>query len=361
MFTQAITQTKIRHPLPITAPWAIAEASKLGGDFLQWLFCDAGAVRRQATFMVAARGWLSNPEGIVVQVHPDRVHEPVRALADLLRCGPLREIISAAYGTTPIGLIEAFNRLGADAMSPAKYEMFFELFAQRAHRSKLKVARYMGRLTETKLEVLFKIDPALLHVTMLNRDLSVEEVENLNIALAAIRAASRPEDEAALVAAALAGDEHRTVKQFVAAWIRRCRLGALPVEADPVAGAFPITTAAALMTASVKFKNCARSLHRVVDAVAGRAGYVVHEINGKPVAMTALVRFEDARWAIDNVYGPSNDLVDAAIQSPIRKWFADRGVMTMRRQPLEPAWATTLGLIGVRHWGYLDDPDPLED
>lgn len=351
-----------RSPHPITAPWAISEAAKLGGDFLRWLMCDAGIVRRQASFMVAARGWLSNPEGIVAQLHPDRLHEPVAALADLLRSGSLQDVIRAAYGSIPLGLIEAFNRLGPDAFSdPAKYEMFFEMFSQRAHRSKLKVARYLGRLTETKLEILFRIDPALLHVTMLKRDLTVEDVENLNTALAAIRTASEPEDEAALIAAAVAGDEHRTVAKFVAAWIRRCRLGALPFEADPAAGVFPITTAAALMAASVRFRNCARSLHRVVDAVAGRAGYVAHEIDGTPIAMTALVKFEDNRWGIENIFGPRNEPVEPEVQAPIRKWFAERGVSTMRRQRLEPAWATTLGLVGVRHWGHLDDPDLLED
>lgn len=351
-----------RSPHPITAPWAISEAAKLGGDFLRWLMVDAGVVRRQATFAVASRGWLTNPEGIVAQLQPDRLHESAAALADLLRHGPLREIIGAAYGSNPLGLIESFNRLGADAFSDsARYQTFFEMFSDRAHRPKLKVARYMGRLTETKLDVLFRIDPALLHVTMLNRDMTVEEVENLNTALAAIRTASTPEDEAALIAAAVAGGEHRTIEKFVSAWIRRCRLGALPFEADPAAGVFPITTAAALMAASVRFKNCARSLHRVVDAIAGRSGYVAHEIDGKAVAMTALVRFENGALAIENVYGPSNDRVDPEIQAPIRKWFADRGVMTMRRQRLEPAWATTLSLVGVRHWGHLDDPDLLED
>ena len=350
-----------RSPHPITAPWAISEAEKLGGDFLRWLMCDAGIVRRQAAFMVAARGWLSNPEGIVAQLQPDRLREPAAALADLLRHGSLQDVIRAAYGSTPVGMIEAFNRLGFDAMSAAKYEIFFELFFDRAHRPKLKVARYIGRLTEQKLDVLFKIDPTLLHVSMLKRDLTVVDVENLNTALAAIRTASEPEDEAALIAAAVAGDEHRTIEQFVSSWITRCRLGALPVQADPAAGVFPVTTAAALMAASVRFRNCARSLHRVVDAVAGRSGYVAHEVDGKPVAMTALVKFEDGRWAIENIYGVGNERVLPEIQAPIRRWFDERGITTMRRYRLEPAWVTTLGLVGVRHWGHMDDPDILED
>ncbi|WP_298128067.1 hypothetical protein [Brevundimonas sp.] len=353
-----------RQPKPITAPWAIAETARLGGQFLKWLFCDAGIVRRQTTFLLAARGWLSNPEGIVAQLDPSRIADPAVALADLLRSGRPGEVIAAAYGSKPAGLIQALNRLGPDALAdPAKYEMFFGLFADRRHRPKVRAAQYLGRLTAEKLDVLFSLDPALLSVKMLKRDLTLEQVSRLNKALTAIRAASDPADEDALVAAALAGDENRTIEQFVSAWVRRCRLAPLPFDGDPEAGVYPITTAADLMTESVRFKNCARSLGRVVDAVAGRNGYVVHEDQGRPVAMTALVRFEDGQWAIENVYGPSNDRVPSEIQAPIRRWFAERGVGTLRRQRLQPEWAATLELVGFRTWRGFgdDDPELLED
>lgn len=338
-------------PSPITAPWAIAEAAKLGGDFLQWLLCAAGPTRRQLTFALGARGWLANPEGIVAQVRPDRMKEACEALCDLLQRGKIEDLVRAAFGFVPEGFIPALKRLGSDALAdPAKYQSFFEMFSDRRHRARARVASHLGRLTEEKLDILFAVDPALLHPTVIQRSTRLDEVLVLNAALEAIRSATDPSDEDALVSAATTGSCDRPISRIITTWISRCRLAPLPFGADPEAGVQPLTTASELMAASKRFRNCARSLHRVIDAIAGRAGYVVQEAEGKPVAMSALVRFDDGVWHLENIYGPANAPLTPTVKEPLRQWFRDRGIASMRLAPLKPGWQEALSLAGSRPW-----------
>jgi len=335
------------QPRPVSHSWAIAAASALGPEFLSWLLCEAGVTRRQVTFALGARGWLGNPEGIVAQVAPERLSGPREALADLIRHGDLPAIISAAFGSSPEGYLVGLQRLGADAMSePLAHCRYWTLFAERRHRPKLRIAQHLGRITEEKLAVLFEVDPALLHLPFVNRMTSLEQVREINAALSAIRASSDREDEAALVAAAVHGDENRKVEQFVSAWIKRCRFPPLPFDADEAAGVFPITSAAELSMKSLIYKNCTRSLHRMVDAIAGRSAYVAYELEGKAVGMAQLFALTNGSWMVEGVYGVGNSRLAAEVQEPLRVWFAERGVHSLRRPKLSPEWKTALGLVG---------------
>ena len=350
----------VRQPRPITSSWAIGAASALGPEFLSWLLCEAGVTRRQVTFALGARGWLGNPEGIVAQISPDRLSDSREALADLIRHGDLRAIISAAFGCSPDGYLTGLQRLGPDAMAePLAHCRYWTLFAERGHRPKLKIAQHLGRMTLEKLTILFEIDEALLHLPFVNRMTSVEQVREINAALSAIRSASDREDEAALVAAAVHGDENRKVEHFVSAWIKRCRFPPLPFEADEAAGVFPITSAAELSMKSLIYKNCTRSLHRLVDAIAGRSAYVAYELEGKPVGMAQLFNLTNGSWMVEGVYGVGNSRLAAEVQEPLRAWFAARGVHSLRRPKLSPEWKTALGLVGHREFAEFEPEHDL--
>lgn len=356
----APTARPAHQPRPITSSWAIAAASALGPEFLSWLLCEAGLTRRQVTFALGARGWLANPEGIVAQVKPERLLESREALADLIRHGDLPAIISAAFGSCPEGYLAGLQRLGADAMSePLAHCRYWTLFAERIHRPKLKVAQHLGLITEEKLAVLFEVDAALLHLPFVNRMTSLEQVREINAALAAIRAASDREEEAALVAAAVHGDESRKVEHFVSAWIKRCRFPPLPFEADEAAGVLPITSAAELSMKSLIYRNCTRSLHRMVDAIAGRSAYVAYEPAGKPVGMAQLFNLTNGSWMVEGVYGVGNSRLAAEVQEPLRAWFAERGVHSLRRPKLSREWKTALGLVGHREFAEFEPEHDL--
>jgi len=348
------------QPRPITSSWAIAAAASLGPDFLCWLLCEGGVTRRQVTFALSARGWLSRPEGIVAQLASDRLSHPYEALADLLRRGDLSAIVGAAFGHCPNGYVSGLRRLGPDAMlEPLAHSRYWALFADRSHRPKLKIAQHLGRITEEKLSVLFEVDPALLHLPFVNRMTNLEQVREINAALSVIRAASDREDEAALVAAAIHGDDDRRAEHIVSAWIKRCRFPALPLEADEAAGVFPITNAASLSLKALVYKNCTRGLHRIVDAIAGRSAYVVFEPGGRPTAMAQLFALSNGTWMVEGVYGVGNSRVSAEEQKPFRQWFTDRGVHSLQRPKLSPEWKTALGLVGHREFAEFEPEHDL--
>jgi hypothetical protein len=361
MPTEIATPAQPTHqPRPISHSWAIGAASALGPEFLSWLLCEAGVTRRQVTFALGARGWLGNPEGIVAQVAPERLLDSREALADLIRHGDLPAIISAAFGSCPEGYLAGLKRLGADAMSePLAHCRYWTLFAERGHRPKLKIAQHLGRITEQRLAILFECDPALLHLPFVNRMTSLEQVREINAALSAIRASSDREDEAALVAAAVHGDENRKVEHFVSAWIKRCRFPPLPFDADEAAGVFPITSAAELSMRGLAYRNCSRGISRLVDAICGRSAYVVYEPGGKQTGMAQLLALQSGSWLLEGVYGVGNTRLAAEVQEPLRAWFAERGVQSLRRPKLSPEWKTALGLVGHREFAEFEPEHDL--
>lgn len=345
---------------PITSSWAIVEARRLGSEFLAWLLCDAGDARRQVAFGLAAHGWLEQPEAVVAQLSPDRLSDPSAALCDLLRTTDLSNLVCAGFGHCPEGFLGGLRRVGPDAFSdPESYRQYFSLFAEPHFKPRRKIAQHLGTMTESKLRMLLEIDGSLLHVAFIDRLSSIEQVRSVNIALAAIRAASDREQEAALVAAAIDGGEDQQVERFVSAWIKRCRFPDLPFETDADAGVFPLQSAAQLIGRSIRYRNCARGLHRVVDAIAGRSAYVAYEPEGKPTAMALLYRLSNGAWLVEGIYGPGNARVPTPTQTPLRAWFAGRGVLSLDRPKLAPEWKTVLGLVGHGRWAELEPEHDL--
>lgn len=351
---------QVHDPNPVSAPWAIAALRRFGAEFLAWALCDATPERRQVVFAVAARGWLDHPEAIVAQLAPARLHESRAALSELLITHDLRGLTRAAFGHCPDGYLGGLRRVGPDAFSlPETYEKYFALFSDPALLNRRKVAQHVGSFTEAKIEMLLEIDAALLHVGFFARLSSIEEVRAINSALAAVRSVSDREHEAALVAAATDGGEDRKVEQFITAWIKRCRFPGLPFEADPEFGVFPIQDAGRLLMKSIQYRNCARGLHRVVDAIAGRSAYVVYEPNGQPTAMALLYRLTNGGWLVEGVYGVSNSRVPAEVQRPFRAWLESRGVTSLDRPKLAAEWKTVLGLVGQSRWAELEPEHDL--
>lgn len=345
---------------PITSSWAIAEARQLGPEFLTWLLCDAGVGRRQVVFALAAHGWLGQPEGVVAQLAPDHLGDAPFALCDLLRASDLNDLVCAGFGYCPEGYLGGLRRIGPDAFSdPESYRQYFSLFSEPHLKPRRRVAQHLGTMTEAKLRMLLEIDGSLLHVAFIDRLSSIEEVHSINTALAAVRAASDREQEAALVAAAVDGAEDQRVERFVSAWIKRCRFPNLPFDTDAAAGVFPLQDAAELIARSIRYRNCARGLHRVVDAIAGRSAYVAYEPEGKPTAMALLYRLSNGAWLVEGIYGPGNARVPAPTQTPLRAWFADRGVLSLDRPRLAPEWKTILGIVGHGRWAELEPEHEL--
>jgi hypothetical protein len=350
-----------RTPRAITAPWALEPVASLGPEFLHWLICKASVVRRQAVFAVAAKGWLAEPEGIIAQVAPDLLPQARTGLARLLMVGDLPPIIAAAFGVCPHSYVSGLSRLGPDAFSePGLHLDFHRLYSDRALKDRRRIGQHLGRLTEDRLRMLMELDGALVHGSVLRRDLPIERMRDINAALQAVRSASTPDDEESLMAALRESGEQREIDELLRSWIRRCRFPALPFAADEDAGVFPIQDALELMSRSLTYRNCARSIHRAVDVICGRAAYVAYEPGGTPTAMAMLLPFNTGGWVVEGIYGVGNGHLSADQKVPLKAWLAERGVASVQRPVMSPDWQAVLKLAGKRGWADFQ-PDLVLD
>lgn len=345
-----------RTPRAISASWALEPIVGLGPEFLHWITSRASVVRRQAVFAVAAKGWLAEPEGIVAQVAPDLLPDAKGELARLLMIGDLPPIIAAAFGTCPDGYLSGLNRLGRDAFSePELHLEFHRLYTDRALRDRRRVGQHLGRLTEDRLRMLIELDDALVHRSVLRRDLPIERMRDINAALQAVRSASTPDDEESLLSALHESGQQREIDDLLRTWIRRCRFPALPFAADEDAGVFPIQDAVDLMSRSLTYRNCTRSVHRAVDVICGRAAYVAYEPAGVPTAMAMLMPLNTGGWVVEGIYGVGNGHLSADQKAPLKAWLASRGVASVSRPAIPDTWSAALKLSGRRGWLELED------
>ncbi len=351
-----------RTPRAITAPWALEPIASLGPEFLHWMTCRASVVRRQAVFAVASKGWLAEPEGIVAQVAPDLLAQAKTELRRLLMAGDLSPIIVAAFGTCPDGYLSGLNRLGPDAFSgPSLHLDFHRLYSDRALKDRRRVGQHLGRLTEDRLRMLIELDEALVHGSVLRRDLPIERMRDINAALQAVRSASTPDDEQAILAVLRESGEQREIDELLKSWIRRCRFPALPFAADEDAGVFPIQDALELMSRSLTYRNCARSIHRAVDVICGRAAYVAYEPEGTPTAMAMLLPLNTGGWVVEGIYGVGNGHLRADQKAPLKTWLAERDVASVQRPVMSSDWQAALGLAGKRGWADLQGDLALDE
>lgn len=145
----------------------------------------------------------------------------------------------------------------------------------------------------------------------------------------------------------------------MSAWIKRCRFPPLPFEADEAAGVFPITSAAELSLKGLAYRNCSRGINKLVDAICGRSAYVAYEPGGKQTGMAQLFRLTNGSWMVEGVYGVGNSRLAAEVPEPLRAWFAERGVHSLRRPKLSPEWKTALGLVGHRDFAEFEPEHDL--
>jgi len=153
-----------RDPKPF-GDWAMAKAAALDRTGARGLVADlltASTLRRQAAFIVLATVSLDEPRPFL-----ERLGEPNASLGDVIRFGRVRDLIAAAFETTPdtvpAGFERTLVRVGDDPLRRAHlYGRLFAIIAQEPHGPKAHALRYCGPITSDTLAALDRLDPALL-------------------------------------------------------------------------------------------------------------------------------------------------------------------------------------------------------
>lgn len=333
----------------ISAPWALTAANMLGADFVQWLIFEASITRRQISFAAFAKLLLDEAATSA---------SDLTVLASALREGDPRDVVTATFGECALGEITGFTRIGHDAYAdPAAYLRHHDLYNNPAHRRRLEVARYIGQLTEDRLNIIFDIDPAFLTVDWIRR-LTPQKGQLLTQAVAAIRANAPSEAGPSIDMSIAASSPDRSYREALTTWLAWCHFIDAPALNNPALGISVIQDAETLITKARQYQNCSARLNRLIEAVAGRAAYLTYEPNGAPFAMASLLPSSGGGWLLEGVFAVKNAPLTLKQQAPLRNWLADQGVHGVSRSPLADEWRAAKALFGAVDPEF-DDLDDL--
>src|SRR4051812_42313227 len=153
-----------RDPKPFGG-WTLAKAAVLDRAGARGLVADlltASTLRRQAAFVVPATVPLDEPGPFL-----DRLGEANASLGDVIRFRRARDLIAAAFETTPAavpaGFERALIRIGDEPLQREHlYRRLFEIIEHEQHGHKAHALRYCGPITTAIIEALDLLDPVLL-------------------------------------------------------------------------------------------------------------------------------------------------------------------------------------------------------
>src|SRR4051794_544114 len=153
-----------RDPKPFSG-WAMVKAAALDRAGARGLVADlltASTLRRQAAFVMLATVNLDEPRPFL-----ERLGEPSASLGDVIRFRRARDLIAAAFETTPDtvpgGFARALIRIGDDPLRREPlYRRLFAIISQEPHGPKAHALRYCGPITSAIVVALDVLDPVLL-------------------------------------------------------------------------------------------------------------------------------------------------------------------------------------------------------
>jgi hypothetical protein len=323
------------HPLYPRAydDWALTTSLLLDTacpGFLADTLC-ADNLTRQVRFATLAAMDVNAPEVLADRLHiathnqdllsgRKPVAEIARALLTLRSCA----VIRAVYGSCPDGLLGFLRRLDASPVDRDLYRAAHTIFSDPAHRRRAEILlQTPGSITATKLSILSRLDPALVHKGLVNRlyDAGVQ-VEGLHAFLSLIHnLCDATGEEITQSIDQLAPQTKLTA--WAVQWLRRqVRLPVQsPIPADDPR--FQVLFGEALYECALEFRNCLKD-HLARPALGNTLFY--RWAGAKP-AVLELEAHSEGHWVLGDLLGPRNTLLDAETKATIRAALGEHGVL----------------------------------
>ncbi len=304
-----------------------------------------GPARRQAVFLLLASfDWLGQAEiasrfrrAIEDCDAPDRSDEAATGRAILLLRRP-RDLVRALFGSVPNGLLGAMQRLGHDPVgTPETYKELQRLFLSAAapDRHRVKVLGQMsGSLVGAQIEIVSLLDPVLLHPAFVANVYETKQVNELNAALAYVRArCSGANDEAirSSLSRLKPGDHRSTLYKW---WTHRFdRLPrTLDTRGDPTL--VILGSADALSSAGRRYANCLRS--KVGEVYLGNYVYIEYRPAAPEPGVIAELRVTTQGFLLEGLYARKNCKVRPERAATVRRKLAACGVALYDHAPDDP-------------------------
>ncbi|MGH1570880.1 hypothetical protein ACRAWG_09655 [Methylobacterium sp. P31] len=323
-----------------------------------------GIQRRQAFFLVLTTVRERGVNEVARRLRHREFAPEFRDLEDVALLGRAvvhlrrpRDLVRAVFGGSPDGLLGALARLGPDPIEPEQYRELARLFfsSDPADRRRAKVlGQIEGSLVGAHIEVVNLLDPVLLHPAMVKLLRDEEQVAQLHLAFAYVRAhCSRASDDAIRASLGRLKPDGRW-SDLIRAWAARFDIlpCSLDTGGDPTLNV--LGSAAALADAGRRYKNClATKIHEVLIGSLLFVEYLPEAL-GQPGLICELRRTTQG-YHLEGLFARENRRVRADRACIVRGRLAACGVAILDHGPGEwsvlNATANALGIVD------FDEPD----
>ena len=295
--TSSIKDVSERQPYPIQG-WPLHALARLDQAGARGLVADltiAGALRRQAAFLVCACADLDNPTEWLASL--DITNATAKGLGTALLSLPVRDLVAATFGVAPAKVpkrfLAAFERVQEGTSQPGMqpfdeartYQRLWTVMAADPHDRRVRALSSLATLSTASLEAVERLEPLLLQPEILKAMRTQQQVEDANALLHVLRA-SRPHlsDEQITKGLRQALRAGKSLQTFLNdSIIRAERLPEPPVPA--AVDLRPLTTAADLREFGLRMRNCAAD--KIAEAALGLS--YVYEVTYREEDGTATI------------------------------------------------------------------------
>ncbi len=342
-----------RALVPFGAQWALEAASSIDrhapGFFVYLL--RSKPLLRHAILSVMAHLRLEEPLRRPGPLTSSNCEEIGRLGADLMAKKP-RELVEAAWGACPDGLLGCFSRM-REPLEPKAYQTLFRVIADPREKRRRAILAYWPLITSERVFALVALDDALC-CTRVGKKLRMrDEALMANDVLCVVRS-HRPDltDIAILEFASQADALSPLDSQLERLLHLVTELPPAPFEVPP--DFLHLRSRAEFSDFSVHHRNCLITKFET-EALTGRAMYWVYRRRPAIAVLTAL----ETGWFLGRVHVPGNGAPPVDLVEEVRSRLATAGIPVLTPAKVEGPRATVRRLL-MRHDLFGVSPDEFD-
>jgi hypothetical protein len=325
---------------------------------------QASPLRRQGIFLALSHLHFGTAEDLAARLTNTSADptgcDPLKTIGTALITMRVRDIVQALHPGVD-GLLGVIRKLGDDPLHPLKYRTLVQMLSEKDQR-RAKVLRLLESITEFKLTVLHRPDPAFLScLDLIESFRSTGSIEAFNAAVALIRRVVPNATDEELVASIKALGPNSTKEDWAQRWIAKALFPALPPLDDDHEWVV-LRSGAALRDAADRFRNCLKG-HIGACALARRA-FVEWKPQPAIIELVVLCGVNGGyHFALEAIHGHQNGRVDPATISTVCRKLKRAGILLPAKLDLASKYNEAAALLnalefdGFRGARVMDDEE----
>jgi hypothetical protein len=347
-------------PLELACRIDMASPSFVAHTFL------ASNLKRQSIFAALAELDTSKPDDLAARLRAiapadcTATLDPLAQIGRALMVAEAREIVGAVFGWVPDGMIGILARISGSEpfLKKEGYRDLFRLLDHSEYRERAKVLlQIAGKISALKIEIVLRLDPVLVHLNVVSKLHSLDDLHDLHAALDLVRATCSTASNENLRRSVEQLAPSTDLREWLTRWLAKSDrlLASPPVPTDDPD--LKVLLPRDLPSASRAWRNCLQE--RLVHSAIAQTLYL--EWRHPPGALIELRRLTTG-WLLVSIHGVANTAVDPPVQAEVRRKLAAFGVAILgaplgcklpcRLSSLLNVWDLEDGL------GALDDKVP---